>query len=123
MCANKQSSVFLVEIFINEATVGQCDTKRRLIESFCLNFYCPYLWYNRTKRYLSKLRVAHNNIFRNILSYGKRDSASVMFVSSRIDNFDERYRKSCFSFSKRLRASDNLLLHHACMFCTITDGF
>jgi hypothetical protein len=86
------------------------SVKCRLVETFCLNFYCPYLWRTTTKQALSKLRVAYNNIYRRILGYNKWDSASNMFVSHRIDSFDARLRKACFSFVKRLNCSSNVLI-------------
>ena len=58
----------------------------------------------------SKLRLAYNNIFRNRLGYCRRDSASSMFVSNRIDSFEARIRKSCLKFRERLLASSNTII-------------
>ena len=40
------------------------------------------------KRLVTYIRVAYNNVYRRILGYSRRDSASNMFVTNRIDNFD-----------------------------------
>ena len=84
--------------------------KLQLLEAYCLNFYCSTLWCDYTKQCMSKLRVAYNNIFRSILGFKRRDSASGMFVNIRIDTFEARLRKSCYSFQQRLFASKNMIV-------------
>jgi len=84
--------------------------KQTLVESYCLNFYCATLWCEYSKKSFSKIRVAYNNIFRNILGYCRRDSASSMFVTNRIDSLEARIRKSCFKFRERLVASNNTII-------------
>jgi hypothetical protein len=84
--------------------------KLQLVESFCLNFYCSPLWCDYTKQSFSKLRVAYNNIFRMLLGYSRRNSASEMFVSNRIDGFEAHIRKSCFKFYQRVIRCDNYIV-------------
>jgi hypothetical protein len=81
--------------------------KQKLVESYCLNFYCSTLWCDYSKKSISKIRVAYNNVFRNVLGYNRYDSASSMFVSNTIDGFGARIRKSNFKFRERLLASNN----------------
>jgi hypothetical protein len=59
--------------------------KLHLLESYCLNFYCSAIWCDYSKQSIFKFRVAYNNVFRNLLGYGRRDSASSMFVVNTID--------------------------------------
>ncbi len=86
------------------------SVKCLLIESYCMNFYCSYLWCDFSKIKLSKIRVAYNNIYRQILGYGRRDSASSMFVTNRIDTFEARMRKAYFRFIQRLNGSSNNII-------------
>ena len=84
--------------------------KLLLVESYCCNFYCGSLWTSYTIAALHKLKVAYNNVFRKVLGHRSRDSASMMFVTNGIDNFESRMRKSCYGFRKRLLDSDNNVL-------------
>ena len=59
------------------------------------------------KKCMSKLKVAHNNIHRNILGFKRHDSASAMFVNNRIDTFEARFRKTCYIFRRRLYSCKN----------------
>ena len=72
--------------------------------------YCPQLWVNYTKAMYSKLKIAYNNIFRRLLGYSKRDSASFMFASHNINNFDAVYRKNIYDFMRRVEASENTIM-------------
>ena len=81
--------------------------KLQLLESYCLNFYCSTVWCNYTKQCMSKLRVAYNNIYRNILGFKRHDSASAMFVNNHIDTFEARFRKTCYIFRQRLYSCKN----------------
>ena len=67
--------------------------------SFFTVFYCSYFRTNYKKTTFSKIRVAYNNVYRKILDVPKRGSASTMFVSNGIPNFEALIRKSIFSFN------------------------
>ena len=70
--------------------------------SFCTVFYCPYFWINYKKATFSKIRVAYNNVYRKILGVSGRSSASAMFVTNDIPNFEALIlRKSIYSFTSR----------------------
>jgi hypothetical protein len=81
--------------------------KLHLLESYCLNFYCSVLWCDYSIQSISKFRVAYNNVFRKLLGYGRRDSASSMFVMNTIDTYAAWMRKACFTFRQRLFSSKN----------------
>ena len=78
-----------------------------LLESYGLSCYCSALWRDYSMSIISKLRVAYNNVFRNLLGYGRRDSASSMFAINAIDTYEARMRKAYFTFRQRLRSSTN----------------
>ena len=81
-----------------------------LCRSFCTTFYCPYFWTQYKKATFSKLRVAYNNVYRKILGLCRRSSASEMFVTNNILNFEALMRKSMFAFTSRLSISNNAIL-------------
>ena len=81
-----------------------------LCRSFCTVFYCPYFWTQCKKTIFSKIRVAYNNVYRNILGVSRRASASGMFVSNDILNFEAFLRKSIYSCTTRLSSSSNKLI-------------
>ena len=78
-----------------------------LCRSFCTIFYCPYFWTNYKKTTLSKIRVAYNNVYRKILGVSRRSSASAMFVTNDIPNFEAFFRKSIYSFTTRISFASN----------------
>ena len=81
-----------------------------LCRSFCTILYCPYFWTNYKKTTLSKIRVAYNNVYRKILGVSRRSSASAMFVTNDIPNFEAFFRKSIYSFTTRISFSSNNLI-------------
>ena len=70
-------------------------------------FYYPYFWTQYKKTTFFKIRVAYNNVHRKILGVSRRASASGMFVSNDISNFEAFLRKSIYSFTTRLSLSSN----------------
>ena len=67
-----------------------------LCRSFYTIFYCPYFWTNYKKTTFSKIRVAYNNVYQKILGVSRRSSASAMFVTNNISNFEAFLRKSIY---------------------------
>ena len=117
----KLSLLSYVEVFAQRFTVlfSKCS-KTVLIElcrSFCTTFYCPYFWTQYKKATFSKLRVAYNNVYRKILGLCRRSSASEMFVTNNILNFEALIRKSIFAFTSRLSISNNAII------CTIQKSW
>ena len=64
--------------------------KLYLLESYCLN--CGV---TTPCQVFSKLRVTYNNVFHNLLGYGRRYSASSMFA---IDIYEAWMHKAYFTF-------------------------
>ena len=58
----------------------------------------------------SKIRVAFNNVSWKILGVSNRSSASAMFVTNDISNFEAFLRKSIYSFNFRILFSRNYLI-------------
>lgn len=86
------------------------DVKIELFRSFCTNFYCCSLWTSYKVSTLNKIRVAHNNVVRKLLVYSRRDSASAMFVSNKLDGLNVIIRKNVYGFMTRVEACDNSLI-------------
>jgi len=72
--------------------------KLHLIESYCLNLYCSELWHDYSMSSIFKLRVAYNDVFRNLLGYGRRDSASSMFAINAINTYEAPMCKAYLTF-------------------------
>ena len=83
----------------------------KLCRSFCTTFYCPYFWTQYKKTTFSKLRV------RKILGLCRRSSASEMFVTNNILNFEALMRKFIFAFTSGLSISNNAII------CTIQKSW
>ena len=94
---NARSNV-LIRKFYNCTT----EVKLRLFQSYCLPSYCSHLWVNYAKHTYSKLRVAFNKMYKRILGLKKFDSASHMYVTNDIDNFDAFMRKNIYGFMNRV---------------------
>ena len=62
------------------------------------------------KRDSASCMFVFNNVYRLILGFRKRDSASCMFVSSRIDSFEAKTRKTCYTFRQRMVVSTNSVI-------------
>ena len=92
-----------------------------LFRSFCTTFYCPYFWTVHKKATFSKIRVAYNNVYRKLLGFCRRSSASEMFVMNNISNFEALIRKSIFAFKTRLSNSDNAIISTLQSSWVITD--
>ena len=86
------------------------DVKLELFRSFCMPFYCCYLWTAYKKSTFDKLRVAFNNAYRRVLNLPWRCSASAMYANNSIQNFEAVIRKSTYGFIQRLAKSTNSLV-------------
>ena len=97
-------------IFLREFAHCSLHVKGYLFKMYCVTFYCPFLWVNFKKQSIDNLRVAFNKVHRKLLNYGRRDSASEMFVTNNMQNFDSMLRKSIYGFIERLKRSKNKLV-------------
>ena len=90
-------------------TFSHCtiDVKLLLIKSYCTSFYCGYMWSDSKKTTYSKLRVAFNNMYRRVLGFSYRSSASTMYTTHNINNMEALLR----SFIERLMDSSNMIIN------------
>ncbi len=86
------------------------DVKLLLLQAYCLPSYCSHHWIRYKKSTYTKLRVAYNKVYRRILGYTRRDSASEMFVSNSLQNFDALFRKNVHNFHCRVQYIGNILV-------------
>ena len=80
-----------------------------LCRSFCTVFYCAYFWTQYKKATFYKIRVAYNNVCRNILGVSRRASAIGMFASNDIPNFEVFSESQIYSFTTRISSSIKLM--------------
>ena len=80
------------------------DVKVTLFQSYCTALYCPFLWNDYEKCTFSKIRVAFNKAYRKIFGLPKR-SASAMYATHNICNFETMLRKNIYGFMQRLRSN------------------
>ena len=83
------------------------EIKCKLFTAFCTNMYCGHLWASFTRTSGLKVRVGYNNVFRRLLGFGRRCSASGMFANCRVKSFGEIQRNLAFSFQSRLLNTGN----------------
>ena len=57
-----------------------------------------------------KIRVAYNNVFRKFRKLPPRSSASLMFATNDVYNFESLIRSKVYSFIKRLETSNNSVI-------------
>ena len=88
------------------------DVKIALFRSYCICFYCPFLWTHSKKSSHSKLRVAFNNVYRRILKLPPLiiSSASTVHAINNIDSFEVLIRKRIFGFTERLINCENTII-------------
>ena len=60
----------------------------------------------------SLLRVAFNNAYRKIFGLPKRSSASTMYATHNICNFETMLRKNIYGFMQRLTHSTNTIIRN-----------
>ena len=93
-----------------------------LYKSYCAPSYCSFLWCNYTDTMYNKLKIAHNNVFRKLFGYKRRDSATAMFINNNMDNLDVMIRKNTYGFIKRLNASTNCIIQCFIYNSTVKSG-
>ena len=57
-----------------------------------------------------KLKVAYNNVYRIVMKYRRRNSASLMFLYDNVNNLTIKLRKSYNSLYQRIRNSCSSLI-------------
>ena len=91
---------------------GQCDLSCKLLmfKTFFSNVYACGLWTNYKVASFSKVKVSHNDIFRNLLDVPRWESASMLFAEHRVCNLDSVIRNSYYSLMSRVINSTNPLI-------------
>ena len=73
--------------------------------------YGTHLWSEYSKTGYDRIRIAFNDIFRNLLGIQHGDSIYQQpFVNARMDNFNMLRRKSVYSFIVGLSESTNAVI-------------
>lgn len=91
------------------------SVKARLFKTFCSNLYGASLWSRHTKSMLKRIKVAYNNVFRMLMSVGRRE-VSAAYVKYNVDGFYALLRKNIYRFKKRIFISKNSIV------ASITDS-
>ena len=86
------------------------NVKIQLFRSYCTSFYCSHLWWNHKQSVMKRLVIAHNDVFRILLSLPRRTSASQLFVSHNVPSCNMILRKQVYGFSNRLDMSSNAII-------------
>ena len=90
------------------------QVKLTMFRSYCSNVYCCSLWSSYKAFSIHKAKVAHNDIFRALLSTPRWHSASALFTEHRTNNLDAILRVSSYSLIRRLLASTNSIVAAVC---------
>ena len=99
-----------------------------LFRAYCSPIYGCQLWSTMFQYSYSKLRVAYNDAFRQLLHEPRWCSASRLFVFHNVSSFSAIIRKLVYSLLCSLRDSNNLLvcamLHsdYVCNHLCLRDG-
>ena len=72
--------------------------------------YGTHLWSEYSKIGYDRIRIAFNDIFRNLLGIKRVDSISAAFANARMDNFNILRRKSVYNFIVRLPKRTNAVI-------------
>jgi len=98
MRANYCKGNFLIRKFRNCSG----NVKKQLFKSYLSCLYCAQLWCYFTKKRLKDVRVSYNNVYRNLLSFGRRLSINFEFLANEIEGFIVLRRKLMHRFLTRL---------------------
>ena len=93
-----------------------CDesSKILLFKTQWYNVYSSALWSTFRVGSFAKLKVAHNDIFRNLFNVKRCESASNLFAEKRTNNLDAICRNSMNSLMNRILDSPNSIIQVLC---------
>ena len=106
----KRSFYVSANMLLRKFSSCSFDVKCMVFKTYCHQLYGTHLWFNHTASALRKLKVAYNNAARIFLGFDKRCSASAMFVTNNLYNFDALRRKQMYGFMSRLSRSANTIV-------------
>ena len=101
-------------IVINKFRSCRDVCKVLMFKTYWYNVYCCALWCSFKIYSYHKLRVAHNDIFRNLMNVPRFESASELFARQRTCNLDAIVRNSMYSLIRRLLSSENVIVQAVC---------
>ena len=97
-------------VIIRKFSHASLNTKLMLFRAYCSPIYGCQLWSTMFQYSYSKLRVAYNDAFRQLLHEPRWCSASRLFVFHNVSSFSAIIRKLVYSLLCSLRDSNNLLV-------------
>ena len=86
------------------------EVKLQLFKTYCTNFYCCQLWSVYKNNTMNKLRVAYNNVFRNMFKLARDASISYSMLLCNLEGFQAVVRKQSYGFRQRIYHIDNFLV-------------
>ena len=90
------------------------NVKVTIFRSYCSSLYTSQLWWKYKVNSIRKLYVAYNNAFRMLFMLPCDCSASGMFAVHNVMSCPALVRKLVFGFYKRVKASQNSIVHAIC---------
>ena len=84
--------------------------KLTMFRTFLGNIYACGLWSKYKIASYAKVKISHNDIFRNMLNVPRWESASMLFVTHNVNNLDSVVRKSYHSLMTRVLTSSNPII-------------
>ena len=78
------------------------EVKCALFKAYCYNLYTCSLWSNYRQSTINKLRVAYNDMFRNLVGVPRWHSARTLFVNLNVRSFHEAIRIASYGLVMRV---------------------
>ena len=111
MVANVRSLYATGNMLVRRFSKCSESVKIALFRAYCYNVYCCGLWSQYALASWRRMKVAHNDVFRNLMVVPRFASASELFVRNNVNNLDVLVRKSMYSILSRVKKSENLILN------------
>ena len=91
---------------------AKCDINYKILmfKTFFSSVYACRLWCSYKVVTYSKIKVAHNDIFRSLLNVPRGESATTLFAQHHVNNLDVVLRKCYYSLMCRVTSSDNIIV-------------
>ena len=81
-----------------------------MFRTFLSQVYGCSLWASYKVTSYSKVKVAHNDVFRSLLQVPRYESASALFVTHSVNNLDAVLRTNYYSLMNRVNNSNNVIV-------------
>ena len=90
------------------------NCKVLMFQTFFSQVYCSALWASFKVSSYNRIKISHNDIFRSLMQVPRWESASALFATHRVPNFDAVVRSSCYSLMCRVQSSTNTIVNALC---------